>query len=133
LIDYLLSFLPSLPIGMATQMDAYRLLGRAAWMAPKIAYGDDQDDDDIGSASDSDSEATSSSSDLADDATSSSSSSSSSADDLFEMSALMTHLPIKYVPDPARADTHSSSLTREAELTLISCVLCRRGCPGRSR
>ncbi|XP_047077111.1 protein OXIDATIVE STRESS 3 LIKE 2-like [Lolium rigidum] len=78
---------------MATQMDAYLLLGRAAWMAPKIAYHDEQDDDDIGSASDSDSEATSSSSDLADDATSSSS--SSSADDLFEMSALMTQLPIK--------------------------------------
>ncbi|KAM0924307.1 hypothetical protein ACQ4PT_004944 [Festuca glaucescens] len=74
-------------------MDAYLLLGRAAWMAPKIVYGDEQDDDNIGSASDSDSEATSSSSDLADDATSSSS--SSSADDLFEMSALMTQLPIK--------------------------------------
>ncbi|KAK1619001.1 hypothetical protein QYE76_024518 [Lolium multiflorum] len=78
---------------MTTQMDAYMLLGRAAWMAPKIAYGDEQDDEDIGSASDSDSEATSSSSsDLADDAASSS---SSSSDDLFQMSALMTQLPIK--------------------------------------
>ncbi|XP_047077742.1 protein OXIDATIVE STRESS 3 LIKE 2-like [Lolium rigidum] len=80
---------------MATQMDAYLLLGRAAWMAPKIAY---EDDDDIGSDSDyeatSRTSAASSSSDLADDA-SSTSSSSSSADDLFEMSALMTHLPIK--------------------------------------
>ncbi|KAM0838552.1 hypothetical protein ACQ4PT_060914 [Festuca glaucescens] len=76
-------------------MDAYLLLSRAAWMAPKIAY--EEQDDDIGSASDSEatsrSSAASYSSDLADDA--SSSSSSSSAADLFEMSALMTQLPIK--------------------------------------
>jgi hypothetical protein len=84
-------------------MDAYQPAGRAAWMAPKIAY--EEQDDDIGSASDSDSEATSrtsaasSSSEIADDASYCSSSSSSA--DLFEMSALMTQLPIKYVPTRA--------------------------------
>ena len=77
-------------------MDAYLLFHPAAGMmvAPhKIAY--EEQDEDIGSASDSDSEATSSSSssEPADEASSSSSSSSSA--DLFEMSALMTHLPIR--------------------------------------
>uniref|UniRef100_A0ACD5YRJ6 Uncharacterized protein n=1 Tax=Avena sativa TaxID=4498 RepID=A0ACD5YRJ6_AVESA len=79
---------------MRTQMDAYLLVGPAAWMAvaPKIAY------EDIGSASDSDAtsrssaaSSSSSSSELSDDA----SSSSSSCADHFEMSALMTQLPIK--------------------------------------
>uniref|UniRef100_A0ACD5Z451 Uncharacterized protein n=1 Tax=Avena sativa TaxID=4498 RepID=A0ACD5Z451_AVESA len=84
---------------MGTQMDAYLLVGRAAWMAvaPKIAY--EEQDEDIGSASGSEatsrSSAASSSSELADDASSSSSSSSSSCADHFEMSALMTQLPIK--------------------------------------
>jgi len=77
-------------------MDAYLLVGRAAWMAvaPKIAY--EEQDEDIGSASDSEatsrsSAASSSSSELHEDA----SSSSSRSADPFEMSALMTQLPIK--------------------------------------
>uniref|UniRef100_A0ACD5ZIP3 Uncharacterized protein n=1 Tax=Avena sativa TaxID=4498 RepID=A0ACD5ZIP3_AVESA len=83
---------------MGTQMDAYLLVGRAAWMvvAPKIAY--EEQDEDIGSASDSEATSSSSaasSSELDDDASSSSSSSSSSSADHFEMSALMTQLPIK--------------------------------------
>ena len=80
---------------MATQMDAYVMFRRAAEMMmvapPGAAY--DEQDEDIGSASDSECTSTSSSSDLADDA--SSSSSSSSSGDHFEMSALMTQLPIK--------------------------------------
>ncbi|VAI59527.1 hypothetical protein VPH35_111675 [Triticum aestivum] len=82
---------------MATQMDAYVMFRRAAEMMmvapPRAAY--DEQDEDIGSASDSECtsrSSTSSSSDLADDA---SSSSSSSSGDHFEMSALMTQLPIK--------------------------------------
>uniref|UniRef100_A0ACD5ZIP8 Uncharacterized protein n=1 Tax=Avena sativa TaxID=4498 RepID=A0ACD5ZIP8_AVESA len=82
---------------MGTQMDAYLLVGPAAWMAvaPKIVY--EEQDEDIGSASDSEATSrssaasSSSSSELADDA----SSSSSSCADHFEMSALMTQLPIK--------------------------------------
>ncbi|KAI4981183.1 uncharacterized protein LOC123415205 [Hordeum vulgare subsp. vulgare] len=83
-------------------MDAYVLFRRAAGMmmvAPPRAAAYDEQDEDIGSASDSEctsrssASAASSSSDLADDA--SSSSSSSSSGDHFEMSALMTQLPIK--------------------------------------
>jgi hypothetical protein len=79
-------------------MDAYLFVGRAAWM-PKIAY--EEQDDDIGSASDSEdtSRSSAASSEIADDASSCSSSSSA---DLFEMSALMSQLPIKYVPARAR-------------------------------